>query len=84
LKRRPMVFIYMDILTVLRDGPAGPTRLARTCNIPYDRLNIYVPPLLGAGFVTKSVEQEREYFRATRDGIQWLEEMERNLKKLNL
>ena len=78
------MYIYMDILTVLRDGPAGPTRLARTCNIPYDRLNIYVSPLLDASFITKSVGQDREYFHATREGIQWLGEMERNMKKLNL
>jgi predicted transcriptional regulator len=72
----------MDILTVLRDGPLGPTRLARTCNLPFDRVGTYLGPLVVKGMVRREIVNEHESFQITTDGLQLLNEMERVLGRL--
>ena len=82
MKKRPAIMIYMDILTLLRDGPVGPTRLARACNLSYDRLGNYLAPLLAKGLVIEGTEEGHEFYGITPEGLQLLRDMEGVMRRL--
>jgi predicted transcriptional regulator len=82
LKKRTTIAIYMDLLTMVRDGPLGPTRLARACNLPFDRVDNYVNPLVSKGFVRREFVDGHESFEITAQGLDLLAQMESVLQKL--
>ena len=45
MKRRPSILIYMRILELLREEPRGPTRLAQSVNLAYDKCAPYLQAL---------------------------------------
>jgi len=70
LKKRATILIYMDIIARLLEAPTGPTRLARACNIPYDRLSTYTSVLEARGLLGKELREGHEVFHATQEGYQ--------------
>ncbi len=77
MKRRSDVLIYKDILGALLSGPVGPTRLARACNVPYDRLAGYLSFLESKLLVRREVQEGRELFYITQDGSQTHQDIEK-------
>ncbi len=82
LQKRSDILIRAEILRVLHDGPTGPTRLSRLCNIPYDRLEAYISPLLSKGLVKSEVSEGRLSYSITPEGLKLLHEIEEILSKL--
>jgi predicted transcriptional regulator len=82
LRKRSDILIRAEILRVLYDGPTGPTRLSRLCNVPYDRLETYISPLLLRGLVDYEVEGDKAIYSLTPDGLKLLHEIEEVLSKL--
>ena len=82
MKKRPSLFIKMYVLTVLRDGPLGPTRLARVCNIPFDRLSTYLEPLLVKELIRKEFSEGHELYHLKPDGLQVLKDFEHVMERV--
>ena len=76
MKKRPALLIKMCVLTELRDGPLDPTRLARVCNIPFDRLSTYLDPLLVKELIRKEFSGGHELYHLKPDGLQVLKDFE--------
>lgn len=84
LKKRPNIVIYKDILGALLSGPMGPTRLARVCNVPYDRLTGYANILESGGFLRREIQEGHEIFHLTREGYQLHDDMEKVWSQLRI
>lgn len=82
LHKRSSILIRAEILRILYDGPTGPTKLSRLCNIPYDRLESYVLPLIERGLVLRNDEEGKIVYSLSEEGAKVLLEIERILSKL--
>lgn len=69
MKRRPGVLIYMRILEELRREPRGPTRLAQSVNLSYDKFVPFLQDLERKGLVTNGNQEGRQLYSITQDGI---------------
>jgi predicted transcriptional regulator len=78
LKRRPALLIYYEILSLLLARPMGPTRLAGSCNIAYDRMVDYLKLLEVRGFMRKEIEDGHEVYHLTPEGSK----MQQDLKSV--
>jgi len=82
LQKRSDILIRAEILRILHDGPTGPTRLSRLCNIPYDRLESYISPLISRGLVKSDFVEGKTVFSLTPEGLDVLHQIEEILSKL--
>jgi predicted transcriptional regulator len=82
MRNRSKVVICWEVLRALASGPQGPSRLARVANVPFDRLDEYLGPLVSAGLVRREADGEREVYRVTPEGMQALGDLDRVLPKL--
>ena len=69
LKRRPVILIYGELLRVLSTGPQRTTRLARICNVPLDRFDSYIAPLVAKGLMRKETVEGHDTFYVTEEGM---------------
>jgi predicted transcriptional regulator len=83
LKRRPVILIYGELLRVLSTGPQRTTKLARVCNVPLDRFDSYISPLLAKGLIRKEETDGHDTFYATDEGIKLLNDLESVLNRLS-
>ncbi len=83
LKRRPAFLVYGEILKELSGGQLGKTRLARICNIPLDRFDYYVGPLLNKSLVRSEISEGHEIFLITQEGMKLLYDLESILRRLS-
>jgi predicted transcriptional regulator len=72
LRKRERILIIMEILSILREGPRGPTRLAQAVGLNFDAFVEYAKDIESRRFVTKSVVDGREIYSISRDGSQLL------------
>jgi predicted transcriptional regulator len=84
LKYRPSIVVYIEILTILAEGPHGPTKLARRANISYDRLPDYTDGLLAKGAIRKDSRDGHDEYSLTPDGAQALEDLRKGMSRLPL
>ncbi len=83
MKNRSNVVICWELLGALASGPQGPSRLARVANVPFDRLDDYLAPMVGSGLVRKESAEGRDNYSITPDGMAALVDLDRLLPKLN-
>jgi len=76
--------IYKDMLGALLSGPSGPTKLARICNVPFDRLAGYVSTLESSGLIRREVNEGRETFHLTQEGYKLHADMESMWNRLRI
>ena len=67
----------MEILSILREGPRVPTRLAQSVGVSFDAFLVYVKEIESRGFVAKSVIDGQEMYTVSREGVQLLEDWQR-------
>ncbi|MDG6956799.1 MAG: hypothetical protein JRN11_08340 [Nitrososphaerota archaeon] len=84
LKYRPSVLVYMEILTILTEGPQGPTKLSRRANISYDRLPAYTEGLLQKGAIRKDSREGHDEYALTAEGAEALSDLQKGLRRLPL
>ena len=84
MAKRSNVLIYKDILGALLSGPAGPTKLARVCNVPYDRLSGYAATLETSGLLAREVKEGHETFHLTPAGYELHADMEKVWARLRI
>jgi predicted transcriptional regulator len=84
LKYRPSIVVYMEILTILTEGPIGPTKLARRANISYDRLPDYVDGLVAKGTIRKDSRDGHDEYSLTPEGAQALADLQKGIARLPL
>jgi predicted transcriptional regulator len=72
LKKRERTLIIMEILSVLREGPRGPTRLAQAVGLSFDAFIEYAKGLESRRFVIKSVVEGHEAYTISPNGNQLL------------
>jgi predicted transcriptional regulator len=82
LRYRSEILVYFEILTVLAEGPTGPTKLSRAVNLPYDRLPQYLDTLLSGGMIRKETRDGHEEYSMTAVGFQLLSDIDRVLSAL--
>jgi len=70
MKRRPSILIFMRILELLREEPRGPTRLAQSVNLAYDKCAPYLQALEAKGLIRKDSREGKDVFAVTQDGVQ--------------
>ena len=58
MKKRERILILMEILSILRGGPKGPTRLAQSVGLSFDAFMEYAKDIESRRFVTKSADIE--------------------------
>jgi len=73
LKRRPNIFILMQLLELMIQEPRGPTRLAQAANLNYRKCEEFLGILSSNQLVTKEISDGRDTFSATQKGrdIYW-------------
>lgn len=62
----------MEILSILREGPRGPTRLAQAVGLSFDASVEYAKDIESKGFVTKAVVDGHEVYSISSEGSQLL------------
>jgi predicted transcriptional regulator len=83
LKKRERILILMEILSILREGPRGPTRLAQSLGVSFDAFIEYVKEVETKGFVTKSVIEGREVYVISPNGKQLLLDWQKVWEKIS-
>jgi predicted transcriptional regulator len=83
LKRRPVILIYGELLRVLSTGPQRTTKLARICNVPLDRFDSYIAPLLAKNLIRKETTDGHDTFYVTDEGMRLLNDLESVLNRLS-
>jgi len=73
----------MEILSILRSRPMGPTRLAQSTGLSFDKFMEFATLLELRHFVEKSVREGQNVYAITPDGIQLLQEWERLWTKIS-
>ncbi|MDG7009037.1 MAG: hypothetical protein JRN06_12565 [Nitrososphaerota archaeon] len=76
------VVIMMQVLEQVRREPRGPTRLAQSVNLSFDKCVPYLQSLEQKGFITKGASEGRDVYAITQAGIDALLEWERLWEKL--
>ena len=72
MKKRERILILMEILSILREGPRGPTRLAQSVGLSFDVFMDYAKDIESRRFVTKSVVEGHEVYMISPEGNQLL------------
>jgi len=83
LKKRERTLILMEILSILRAGARGPTRLAQSTGLSFDKFMEFVTLLESRRFVEKSVREGQNVYAITPDGSQLLQEWEKVWTKIS-
>jgi predicted transcriptional regulator len=83
LKKRERTLILMEILSILRTMPMGPTRLAQSTGLSFGKFMEFASPLESRGFVAKSVQGGQNVYTVTPEGIQLLQEWEKVWTKIS-
>jgi len=83
LKKRERTLILMEILSILRLGPRGPTRLAQSTGLSFDKFMEFATLLESRRFVERSVREGQSVYIITPDGSQLLGEWERVWTKIS-
>jgi len=83
LKKRERTLILMEILSILRSGPRGPTRLAQSTGLSFDKFMEFATLLESRHFVEKSVREGQNVYGITSDGSQLLQEWEKVWMKIS-
>ena len=76
MEKRERTLIMMEILSVLRSGPMGPTRLAQSTGLNFDRFMGFANLLESRRFVEKSMRDGQNIYIITSGGNQLLQEWE--------
>ena len=82
MRNRDTTVIYWELLRTMASGPQLPTRLARTTNIPYNRLGEYLGFLTTNGFVKADASDGHERYSVTPKGMEVLGRLDSGLKML--
>lgn len=72
MKKRERILILMEILSILREGPRGPTRLAQAVGLSFDAFVEYAKEVESRRFVTKSMVEGHEMYSISPEGNQLL------------
>ena len=83
MKKRERTLILMEILSILRSGPMGPTRLAQSTGLSFDKFMEFATLLESRRFVEKSVREGQNVYAMTPDGGQLLQDWERVWMKIS-
>jgi predicted transcriptional regulator len=83
LKKRERILILMEILSILREGQKGPTRLAQAVGVSFDVFVGYAKELEARTFVTKSVVDGHELYTISPEGLQLLLDWHRVWDKIS-
>jgi predicted transcriptional regulator len=83
LKKRERTLILMEILSILRSGPRGPTRLAQSTGLSFDKFMEFATLLESRRFVEKSLREGQNIYSITPDGSQLLQEWEKVWTKIS-
>jgi predicted transcriptional regulator len=83
LKKRERTLILMEILSILRTGPMGPTRLAQSTGLSFDKFMEFATPLESRGFVARSMREGQNVYMITVYGIQLLQDWEKLWTKIS-
>ena len=67
MKKRERTLILMEILSILRAGPRGPTRLAQSTGLSFDKFMEFAALLESRRFVEKSVKEGQNVYIITSD-----------------
>jgi predicted transcriptional regulator len=82
LKRRPSILIWMRILEEVRQEARGPTRLAQSVNLSFDKCVPYLQTLEQKGLLKRESREGREVYAITPDGIQVFLDWEKVWEKI--
>jgi predicted transcriptional regulator len=82
LRNRDTTVIYWELLRAMAPGPQLPTRLARTTNIPYDRLGQYLDFLTAGALVKVEPSEGHERYSLTPKGMEALGRLDAGLRLL--
>jgi len=83
LKKRERTLILMEILSVLRVGPMGPTRLAQSTGLSFDKFMEFATLLESRRFVEKTWHDGQNVYKVTMGGIQLLQDWEKVWTKIS-
>jgi len=70
LRKRPEIIICMEMLGLLLEGSRGPTRLAQSLGLSYDRFMKFADILEKKQFVVKESEEGHVAYKITPEGLQ--------------
>ena len=73
----------MEILSILRTGPMGPTRLAQTTGLSFDKFMEFATLLDSRRFVERSVHEGQNVYAITPEGGQLLQDWEKVWMKIS-
>ena len=73
----------MEILSILRSGPMGPTRIAQSTGLSFDKFMELATLLESRRFVEKSVREGQNVYAITPDGNQLLRDWEKVWMKIS-
>ena len=82
MKNRDTTVIYWELLKAMASEPQRPSRLARVANIPYDRLDDYLGPLVSGGLVKVDSIDGHNLYSVTPKGMEVLNYLDSGLKLL--
>jgi predicted transcriptional regulator len=83
LRKRERTLIIMEILSVLREGPKGPTRLAQAVGLNFDALVEYTRDIESRQFIMKSTVEGHEVYVLSPEGKQLLLDWQRVWEKIS-
>ena len=73
----------MEILSILRSGPMGPTRLAQSTGLSFDKFMEFAVLLESRRFVEKTLREGQNVYAITSAGGQLLEDWEKVWMKIS-
>jgi predicted transcriptional regulator len=71
-KRRDKLFIIAEILDIAKEGSLK-TQIMYRANLSFTQLNDYISFMLRIGLLDKILENDRETYRATEKGVDFLQ-----------
>lgn len=83
MRKRERTLIIMEILSVLREGPRGPTRLAQAVGLSFDVFVEYAKLVEARRLVTKSIADGHEVYAISPEGNQLCLDWERIWNKIS-
>ena len=83
MKKRERILILMEILSILREGPKGPTRLAQAVGLSFDAFMEYAKDIETRKFVTKSDIEGHEVYAISADGNKLLLDWQKVWEKIS-
>jgi predicted transcriptional regulator len=73
----------MEILSILRGGSKGPTRLAQATGLSFDKFMEFATLLESRRFIEKSTSEGHDFYIITSNGNQLLQEWEKVWMKIS-